>query len=310
MNTFITKILLLPALLFLTELSAQDTLIFKPVRKSTVPDTAIVKVLVVEEMEQVVYVPYEKFILTGRDSIRILKHQAIRKSRSLNKKISQIQEIRYDEDQKHLVFFNRSIPIRREKQAAYFRKRTILTGSVAALIPPNIRGGYWNRIDTTSDLKSTSPIFIVQPAVERLFCKGALGIKVMPLTIGLNKRFIGAGLGFRGYPVRQLPTSFFVGFDLLFANSTQYRDIVSNKFTQPGNTRIWYSLKQNRNELYVLPLMFGFAFAKKEGIYASIDGALGMQVLLSKRNILYNNEPSQYRTPAYGQVRLTMGRKF
>lgn len=300
----------MPALLFLTELSAQDTLIFKPVRKRAVPDTAIVKVLLVEEMEQVVYVPYEKFILTDKDSIRILKHQAIRQSKSLTKKLGQIQEIRYNEAQKHLVFFNRNKPVRREKQAVYFKKRTILTGSAVALIPPDIRGGYWNRIDSTSDLKITSPVFIAQPAVERLFCRGALGVKIMPLTVGINKRFIGTGFGFRAYPVKQLPTSFFVGFDLLFANSTQYRDIVSHKFTQPGNTRIWYSLKQNRNELYVLPFMFGFAFTQKQGFYASIDGAMGMQVLLSKRNIMHNNEYYKYRTPAYGQVRLTMGRKF
>ncbi|MGN7784517.1 hypothetical protein ACTJIJ_08320 [Niabella sp. 22666] len=310
MNISATRILLVLMPLFFTELAAQDTLIFKPTKRKPVPDTAIVKVLLVEEMEQVVYIPYEKFSLTGKDSVRVIKNQPVHKKGSFTKNISQLLEIRYDETQKHIIFFNRQIPLRREKQAAYFERRNILTGSLLTLIPPDIRGGYWNRIDTMSDLKNTSPLLIAQSAIERLFCKGIFGIKLMPFALGINERFIGTGFGFRAYPVRQLPTSFFVGFDLLFANSTQYRDIISSKVTQPGNTRVWYSLKQNRNELYVLPFMIGFAFSKKQGFYASIDGAIGMQVLLSDRNTLYNNESYKYRTPAYGQVRLAMGRKF
>lgn len=133
MNVSATRTMLLPALLFLTEVAAQDTLIFKPTRRDPAPDTAIVKVLLVEEHKFVEFVPYAGFFLTGKDSVRIAHRKPVDKRGAKKADLRLIGEIRYDEQLKHIIFFDKRVTIKRQNRVEYFKNKNIVSGGVAVL---------------------------------------------------------------------------------------------------------------------------------------------------------------------------------
>lgn len=321
MGTKLPKLLLL--LLFLSNglpSFGQDTLILKSRKRNMPPDTAIVKVLYVEELEQIEYIPYEKFSFTIADSIAVSKKRRINKKGQITKAWQDILAIKYDEKQKDIILFNRDIPIRKEKNIQYFKNKNVVTGALAIIVPGsyNPKRRFEKHVDfENSQLRfyAEDPIFVIQPSFERLFCNGSIGLKLSPIAVGLNKSFIGTHIGLRTYPIMQLPTSIFLGFDLTFANSTRYRNIAPDVPTpkidaQNGEKQIWYSIKRNRNELLVAPLVFGFAFTLDKNYYLSVEGAGGAQVMLSERKFLYEGKPYKYGAPVFGQARLAIGRKY
>lgn len=316
MKTKLTKLLLL--LVFVSNglpSFGQDTLILKSRKRNMPLDTAIVKVLYVEELEQIEYIPYEKFSFTIADSIAVSKKRRINKRGQITKAWQDILAIKYDEKQKDIIFFNRDIPIRKEKNIEYFKKRNIISGGLVLLAFGNYRPGKFlsRYVDyEKSEFPNGDNILAIQPSFEHIFCRGALGIKLTPVLIGVTHQFVGTGLGVRGYPIMQLPTSYFFGFDLTFANSTRYRNIAPNvpapkTDAQNEEKQIWHSIKRNRNELLVAPLVFGFAFTLDKNYYVSVEGAGGAQIMLSERNFLYEGNPYKYGAPVFGQARLAIG---
>ncbi len=306
----ITKILLLPALLFFTKLVAQDTLILKPTRRNPVPDTLIVKILLIEEYKFVEYIPYEDFFLTGKDSVQIARHKPVYKRGAKNVDLRLVQEIRYDKKLKHIIFFDKDITIRRQNRVEYFKNKNILSGGISVLAIGAIRP---KRGIVFKGVVKEMPLLVVQPSYERLFWKGIAGVKLSPVIVGLNNNYIGTGVGLRAYPLKQLPVSFFIGVDLSFITSTMYRDVQPDREVvyDPNNTDypIWYSVKERRNELMV-PFVAGFSIVRGKHFYASLDGAVGVSAMLSARKLDFNGEPYKYVTPVTGQLRLSIGRKY
>lgn len=310
MNRSITKILLLPALLFLTDLSAQDTLIFKPTRKNPVPDTAIVKIILIEELKLVEYVPYDGFFVNRGDSVRIAHHRPIDKRGARKADLKLIREIRYDEQLKHIIFYDKKISVKRQNRITYFENKNILSGGIAML---GIDGRPPKRGIVFNGLVNEMPLFILQTSFERLFWKGIAGVKVSPVIVGLNRNYLGTGMGLRAYPLGQLPVSFFIGFDLSFIRSVRYRNIEPDEIvsTDPNNKEypVWYSVNERKNE-WVMPFVAGFSVVRGKHFYASLDGSLGTHKILSTRKLHFNGEPYKYVTPVSGQLRLTIGRKY
>lgn len=310
MNISATRTILLPALLFITEVAAQDTLIFKPTRRDPAPDTAIVKILLVEEHKFVEFVPYAGFFLTGKDSVRIAHRKPVDKRGAKKADLRLIEEIRYDEQLKHIIFFDKQVTIKRQNRVAYFKNKNILSGGVAVL---GIGSRRPKRGVIFEGEVNEMPLFILQPSFERLLWKGIAGVKVSPVIVGLNRHYIGTGIGLRAYPLRQLPVSFFIGVDFSFVSNSRYRDIEPDKIVsaEPYNKKypVWYTVKERRNEL-MIPFLAGFSIARGKHFYASLDGSVGVSKMLSMQKLQFNGEPYRYATPVLSQLRLTIGRKY
>ena len=310
MNLPATKLLIIPALLFLTELAAQDTLIFKPTKKNPLRDTAIVKIILIEEFKFVEYVPYDGFFLNRKDSVRIAHGKPIDKRGARKADYRLVEEIRYDEQLKHIIFFDKNITVKRQNRVEYFKNKNILSGSIAVL---GIGSRRPKRGVVFKGVVNEMPAFVLQPSFERLFWKGIAGVKVSPVIVGVNRNYIGTGIGLRAYPLRQLPVSFFIGADFSFVSSTRYRDIEPDKMVDadPYNKDypIWYSVKERRNEL-VIPFVAGFSVVRGKHFYASLDGSLGVSRMLSNPKLQFNGDPYKYVSPVLSQLRLTIGRKY
>jgi hypothetical protein len=287
---------------------AQDTLVFKPTKRRPFTDTLMVKILKYIELDELIYIPYDKFVLNKKDTANIAAGRPIRKKGEKGVPLRHLAEVRFEESKRHMVFIDNGAVIRREKQLEYFKARKIATGGMALLAADGFRP---KRGIDFSETVPAVPILYSFASYEYLFHKGRMGAKFTPIAVGLNINFIGTAISYRFYPTKQMPVSLFFGFDLMFANSTRSRDILSPESGErPFYKTAAVSLRQNRNELFITPGIIGLSINKNRNFYLSTDMSVGGRIMMSGKSVIYNNERYEYRIPAYFQLRLLVGKKY
>lgn len=317
-NSLFPVRLYLPVLcLLLTPLAlpAQDTLILKPTPKKPQGDTLIVKLARVYFAKEISYVPYENFHLTEKDKKILADGKMIKRPDQAEIDALSVEKILYDENQKNTIQFiyknyhkiNRYQELRKLKNIVSlgFTYSSMETSGIEVDIS-------WG----TSQAEQIPAQYIVflQPTYERLVLNGRFGLRVSPVMIGVNRQAIGSGIGGRVYFTRQKPYNFALGADIAFVNSSLYRqlsissthrDSISNF---PGYNQV---KKENKNELYITPIVVQFSYTLKSNYYFSADLSLGGRKILSNKTFIYDGIPYKYdRFPSYAQLRLNIGKKF
>lgn len=300
-NCFITILLLFTASVCV----AQDTLILKPGRKKS-PDTLVVKLLRVESKDIIAY-PFEKFYFTAKDSVAIANKKPMGRRGDIKVQVEDLKVIKYDEKLKHTVFFNDYLAERRKKQAFYNQKKNIISFGGGVFSGPISLSIYNPYNDYTYAGYKASYFAIFQLAYERIIGNGTIGFRAIPLMVGINEKLVGAGVGFRVYPIKQSRTSLYLGSDFIFNNNT-----VSRRAFPVDTANIYIrSIKQNRNQLLLAPFQGGLMINTKNNYIFDLGISIGPNIVFGNRNVTINNEPYKVRTaPAFVLARLMVGKKY
>lgn len=284
---------------------AQDTLILKPGRKN-LPDTLVVKLLRVES-EHITAYPFEKFRFIAKDSLAMANKKPLGRRGDIKVEMQDVIAIKYDEKLKHTVFFNDYLAERRKEQAFYNKKKRVVSfgGGVfsgpISLYIDDFRNDY-----THADYHE-SHFALLQLTYEKIIGNGSLGLRAIPLIIGVNEKFFGAGAGFRFYPMKQRKACFYLGSDFIFNNNT-----VSRRANPVDTANIFIrSIKQNRNQLLINPFQAGLLITTKSNYVFDLGFSIGPNLVLGSREVTINNEPYKInRAPAFVLARLMIGKKF
>lgn len=308
-------LLILSILLTPLALLAQDTLILKPTRKKPQGDTLIVKLASVYFAKEISYVPYENFHLTEKDKKILEDGKMIKRPGQAEIDVLSVEKILYDENQKHTIQFiyKNYHKINRYRELSKLKNIVSLGLTYSSMETSGIEIDI-NWGSSQAEQIPAQYIVFLQPTYERLVLKGRLGLRVAPVMVGVNRKAIGSGIGGRFYFTRQKPFNFALGADIAFVNSTLYRqfsiasthrDSINN---YPGYNQV---KKENKNELYITPIVVQFSYTLKSNYYFSADLSLGGRQILSNKTFTYDGRPYQYdRFPSYGQLRLNIGKKF
>ncbi|GEM_PF-3385719 len=295
---------------------AQDTLILKPTKKKPQGDTLIVKLAMVYYAKEISYFPYDNFELTKRDKklLRIGKMITRKGQKEIDAFL--VEKILYDENLKHTVHFvtKNADKIERYKELGNIKNIvsmgfTYTSPGTSSVFDIDVDIEIFGSSDTEPEYIQQD-IFFLQPTYERLLYKGRLGLRVSPLMVGLNRKAIGSGIGGRLYFRKQRPLNFAVGMDFSFVNSTLFREAVSKS----ENTNYYNNTmfkRENRNELYLIPVIVQGSYTLKNNYYFSLDISYGARHLLSNKHFTYEDKTYKYTNfPLYGQLRLNIGKKF
>lgn len=300
-NCFITILLLFAASVCV----AQDTLILKPGR-TKLADTLVVKLLRVESKDIVAY-PYEKFYFTAKDSIAIANKKPLGRRGDIKVQVEDLVSIKYDEKLKHTVFFNDYVAERRKEQEFYNQKKNIISIGGGVFYGPISLSLYnFNAIDPDIEYQK-NPFAVFLASYERIIWRGVVGLRVVPVMVGINDKMLGAGAGFRIYPIKQRKATLYLGSDFIFNNNTVFR-----RAYLVDTAKIYIrSVKQNRNQLLVAPFQAGLMINTKSNYIFDLGISIGPNIVFGNRNVTINNEPYKIRTaPAFTLARLMIGRKY
>lgn len=285
--------------------NAQDTLILKPKRKN-LPDTIVVKLLRIES-EHITSYPFEKFHFTAKDSIAITNKKPIVRRGEIKLEMKDLIAIKYDDKLKHTVFFNDHLARRRKKQEFYNQKKNIVSvGGGVFSGPISLSIDNFHNDFTYADYHETH-FSLIQLSYEKIIGNGSLGLRAIPLMIGINGKLFGAGAGFRFYPLKQLQPSLYLGTDFIFNNNT-----VSRRANPVDTANIYIrSLTQNRNQLLINPFQAGLLINTNSNYVFDLGFSIGPNLVLGSREVTINNEPYKInRAPAFVLARLMIGKKF
>ncbi len=289
----------------------QDTLILKPTRKKPLGDTLIVKLAMVYFAKEISYFPYDNFELTKRDTKILQDGKMIKRKGQTEIDAFLVEKILYDEEQKHTIkFIDKNFHKIKRFQELRSIKNVLSLGITYTSLPTyalevNVLGS-----NETEYYHSQHAVFL-QPTYERFILKGMMGLRLSPM-IALNKQAHGIGVGSRIYVNKQKPFNFGLGADLGFVNSTIYRMFSPEKPNEPNYlfSDKFYK-KENKNELYITPIVVQCSYTLNNNYHFSFDLSLGVRTLLSNKTFIHDDEPHKYKnSPAFGQLRLNIGKKF
>lgn len=290
---------------------AQDTLILKPTRKNPQGDTLIVKLAMVFFAKEISYFPYENFELTQKDKKILADGKMIKRKGQTEIDVFSVEKILYDEAQKHTIkFVDKNFHKIKRFEELRSIKNVLSLGTTYTSLPTyaleiNVLGA-----DETEYYPSQHAIFL-QPTYERFILKGMMGLRLSPM-IALNKQAHGIGVGSRIYVNKQKPFNFGLGADVGFVNSTIYRMFSPEKPNEPNYLfRKRFYKKENKNELYISPIVLQCSYTLNNNYHFSFDLSMGVRTLLSNKTFIHDGEPHKYKdSPAFGQLRLNIGKKF